>query len=316
MSDQLSEVVQDSALVNEITPGSRFSAVLATSKLRNVLRLNAAFSLLTGLDGLLFAGWLADFLGLDADMTVWVRLVAGGLVGFAALVWFEAGGPARRMLPMAGLIAVGDLLWVAATIVIIALGVFSTDGAVLAGLVALIVAEFGMMQLRHRRRARQATAAAGWTADDLDTLEAVRIDKTVAVDADSLWPVMIDHELYAKLAANLGGAVAVTENGPGLVRECRDTRGRSWSESCTLWDPGRRFAISVETGAPDYPYPLDALEGSWGVEPAGSSRSDLTLAFAFRPRPGLPGRGFATAMQAAFRPILRRIVRGWTTAAG
>lgn len=138
------------------------------------------------------------------------------------------------------------------------------------------------------------------------------------VASDRLWPVMTDHALYAKLALNLTAATGLTPNGPGFERTCSDTRGRSWSETCTLWQPGRRYDVAVDTTAEDYPYPLQTLLGSWAVEPVDGqtpSASSVTMLFAIQPKPGLLGRLFVPLMHLSFGPVLRRIVRGWSHAA-
>jgi hypothetical protein len=62
--------------------------------------------------------------------------------------------------------------------------------------------------------------------------------------------------------------------------------------------------------------PLTQMSGAWYVEPTGDDqRSTVGMQFAFQPAPTLYGRVFAIAMHIAFPLVLRRIARGWRSAA-
>ncbi len=118
--------------------------------LRIALRVNAVSSGAFGLAGLVFAGEAVEFLG--AGNALLVRLIAAGLVVFAAFVAFTSMqeiGKARRE---ALLISIGDLGWVAASAVTIALGLFTTAGAIAAALVAALVLDFALAQLYTRSK--------------------------------------------------------------------------------------------------------------------------------------------------------------------
>jgi hypothetical protein len=129
---------------------SRPSPGAAESRLRTVLRLNGAFSLVTGLVGLAAAGPVADLLGVDASWPI--RLVGGGLVPFAAAVAWIAGAPRSALHRWAGAVSAADLGWVAATVVVLAGGWLSTAGAVILGVIGLVVLDLGLGQLAARRR--------------------------------------------------------------------------------------------------------------------------------------------------------------------
>ncbi len=118
--------------------------------LRIALRINAVSSGGFGLAGLIFADEAVEFLG--AGNALLVRLIAAGLVAFALFVAFTSVqeiGKARRE---ALLISIGDLGWVAASVVAIALGLFSTAGAIAAALVAALVLDFALAQLYTRSK--------------------------------------------------------------------------------------------------------------------------------------------------------------------
>ena len=83
--------------------------------LRRALVANAAFSGVTGLSALTFAGRLAETLG----PPVWsLRTLGVGLLGFAALVARESIAPARSGTLQ---IIAGDLAWIAAAAIILAI---------------------------------------------------------------------------------------------------------------------------------------------------------------------------------------------------
>jgi hypothetical protein len=120
-------------------------------------------------------------------------------------------------------------------------------------------------------------------------------------------------------AAGVGVAVAIGVVVAGFAAlELRgaaavpDRKGRGWSEPCTLWDDGRRFAVAVDTS--DYPYLLQVMRGSWSVDRLAEVRSRLGMTFLFRPRPGLRGRLSVWAMHAGFLVMARWILRGWNDA--
>jgi hypothetical protein len=276
--------------------------LLLATRLRKVLRVNAAVSGLSGFAAALASGWIAEVMGVS---TIVVRVVGVGLVLFAIGVGFASGSRQRRLPGLARLIGVADACWVTATAVLVATGALGDAGIGVAVCVGVVVAGFSVFELR----GAAAVVSAPLVADLSPSLEAITIAAEVDASAERAWAVVTDHELYGRLAPNLGRVDLTTTNGPELARRCTDNRGRGWSESCTLWDEGRRFAVAVDTS--DYPYPLRTMRGSWSVDRLGPARSRLGMTFLFQPRPGLRGRIFVWAMHAAFPVVLRRILRGW-----
>ncbi|MCP5028619.1 MAG: hypothetical protein GY929_20270 [Actinomycetia bacterium] len=120
------------------------------SRLRLVLAANAVTSTVFGLIGAIAASPLADLLGVGP---VWlVRLVSVGLILFGIDVALTARASTDRLTSGALLTSIADWSWVAATVIIIALGALSTTGAVIMGTIALGVADFAVLQLLFRRR--------------------------------------------------------------------------------------------------------------------------------------------------------------------
>ena len=288
-------------------PRSEIDARRSATRLRNLLRCNALFSTATGVVAAVAGGPVAELLGVDH---VWVvRSLGGGLVAFAGLVFAVSGLRTSLLRPASLIVSIGDLAWVFGTIGTFALGWLSTSGVGVMGATGVVVLGLGLAQLRARVEVERAMAGSDVDLDEVPPLEVVTFDRPASATAEQMWPVMIDHELYAKLALNLAAAKGLTPDGLGFQRSCVDVAGRSWSETCTLWEPGRRFDVDVDIS--DYPYPLARMQGSWRVEPASPDGSTVGMTFVFQPVPGVRGRFFVATMHLAFPPILKRIGRGW-----
>ncbi len=145
----------------------------------------------------------------------------------------------------------------------------------------------------------------------------IEVQRSIRGTADDVWAVMVDHDLYARLSPNLSrvGPFAPIEGASESGRRCWDARGRHWDETLTSWEPGRSFSVVVDTSAADYPYPLDYMRGTWSVRESGAAMSLVTMRFDVRPRPGVAGRAFATAMTRTGPTMMRRIIAGWESEA-
>lgn len=120
-------------------------------RLRLVLRLNAATSLLGGLVALAAGPWVSTTLGIDHVAIT--RLLGAGLIAFALHVLWTSTRREHRLLAETPMISAGDAAWVVATAVVIALGLLTAWGVAVAALVGLIVADFGLAQWWLRSRA-------------------------------------------------------------------------------------------------------------------------------------------------------------------
>lgn len=121
-----------------------------SNRLRWALRVNAVSSASFGLLGLAIPGRVVDLL--DAGNVTIVRLVAAGLLGFAAFVAWISTRDVEVLHRESLMISIGDLGWVAASVVLVAIGVFSTGGIVATLLVAALVGDFAAAQLWTRSR--------------------------------------------------------------------------------------------------------------------------------------------------------------------
>ena len=114
------------------------------SMLRLVLRTNATTSGLGGLAALVAGGPADELLG--TGQIGLVRLVGAGLVLFALGVVVVSRLDREGLTRHVPGISLGDGSWVVGTVVAIALGWFSTGGALIMAAVAVMVGVFGIEQ--------------------------------------------------------------------------------------------------------------------------------------------------------------------------
>lgn len=129
--------------------------------LRIVLRTNATTSGLGGALAAVVPGPVDDLLG--TGQQGWVRLIGIGLVLFAAVVVVTSRLDMEQMRRIVPAISAGDGSWVVGSVLAIALGWFSTEGAVVIGIVALMVGVFGLAQAQLVRELRNVHVAPGTT---------------------------------------------------------------------------------------------------------------------------------------------------------
>jgi hypothetical protein len=92
------------------------------------------------------------------------------------------------------------------------------------------------------------------------------------------------------------------------LRRCTSVGGQSWEETCTVWEEGRRFAVTVDSAG--YPYPLDAMGRLWQVDPHPEG-SRVTMRFTYQARSSIGGALFALALRVGGPWAIRRIFDGW-----
>lgn len=139
----------------------------------------------------------------------------------------------------------------------------------------------------------------------------ITTDRLLDAPPDVVWRVMTDPDVYATVAPNLSSVAILDGEGEGMVRECVDTRGNAWTESCTDWEDGRGFSVAVDVGTSDFHRPLfTRFEGTWRL----AERADgvlVTMEFDFDTRYG--PLGWLVAKYVALRapPLTEAIFDGW-----
>lgn len=264
--------------------------------LPRLLRSNAAYSAASGLAAVAMHDPLARALAVPVAVPV---ALGAGLLGFSAgLALLSAGERVTASWGFA--VATADALWVLLVVLFAAVTYPPAAGVAVALASAVPVAALAVMQ---------ATAAARLRSPAPTTLT---VERDIACPAEDLWPVMLDHDLYARLAPNLSKVGRFRNADDGSVqRRCWDVRGKHWDETRTDWEPGRRYAVDVHTGAAGYPYPLTALRGAWTVTPHGPGRSTVTICFEFQPEATASGAAFAAVLAGTGPAMMRRILKGW-----
>ena len=115
--------------------------------LLGLLRLDAALCATTGALALAAAAPVADVLGPDVPTTA-VRVVGLALLVWAVDVALLTRARGRVLRRGAVAVAVVNVAWEVATVVLVVRGAFSVTGAVLALAVAAVVGGLGLLQLR------------------------------------------------------------------------------------------------------------------------------------------------------------------------
>jgi hypothetical protein len=223
-----------------------------------------------------------------------------GVTAFGFLLARLAVLPVDRLRRGALFTLAADLSWVLGSVGLIVLHPLPTAATVVVIVVATVVTIFAGWQLSGRVAAHRD--------DPLADLDVVQSSRVFAASPDRVWPLLTDHDLYGRLAPNLSRVEVISTADQPLRRRCVNTAGRAWEESCTLLDPGHRFAVHVDTT--DYPYPLTLMRGLWQVDPHPHG-SHVTMRFAFQATPTMRGGVFTIAFRALFPLALTHIFQGW-----
>lgn len=115
--------------------------------------------------------------------------------------------------------------------------------------------------------------------------------------ADRAWAAVSDAGDYARFAGGIAATSIVAGDGEGMVRVCRDEQGGEWSETCTLWEDGHRYrmTVDVESYPAYYRMLLHEFTQTWTVEPARHG-AHIRLQFDGRVKLGIIGRAAARAL--------------------
>ena len=115
------------------------------NKLRNVLKANALFSLLSGTIMLLFGKTLAEWMNISNALVL--TIIGIGLILFGVYVYYNSA-KAKISVNEVKVIIIQDWIWVIGSLIIIMLQLFNINfqGFVLIGIIALVVADFAFFQ--------------------------------------------------------------------------------------------------------------------------------------------------------------------------
>lgn len=284
--------------------------------LRRALYANAVFSALCACVLVFAADWAATMIfvsgfvwpGLPAPQLF--VLLGAALFVFAGLVaWAASVRLISRRAVQAVIIA--DASWV-----VLSLALLPVSGAILAAtgiwsvsVTASIVLVFAAAQTAGLLMLYQGQSEL--TISSLGRTHRFRLSHSVDASADAAWRVMTDHEAYADVADNLSKVEVLQGEEHGMRRKCYGTKNESWTERAHIWEEGRRFGFIIDTGAPDYPYPLETLAAVWSVEPDGIDRSTVTMAFEVTPQASLKGGVFMALSTLMFPKVIDKLLGRW-----
>ena len=145
----------------------------------------------------------------------------------------------------------------------------------------------------------------------MSALNELTVERNIAARPEAAWEVIANMEGYADLTTAGIAKVEVLEGaGEGMLRRCTNHKGESWTETCPVWQEGRIFQFVVDTSAPDYPYPVKALQGTWEVEPHGSG-STIRAKFEYELKYGLFGKMMNIAAAKGFRQDTEVLLDNW-----
>lgn len=159
-------------------------------------------------------------------------------------------------------------------------------GVGVAALAAVLVVVAVFATTQGRGRIRLGTGAADGT-----TPLVLRAGRVIAVPAPQAWAAVSDDAEYARFADGIASTRIVGGDRTGMVRVCTDDRGGTWSETCTLWEDGQRYVMTVDVSSYPWYYRvlIADLHQTWQVGTvAGGARLDLR--FDGRMRLGVIGR--------------------------
>ncbi|WP_154223153.1 hypothetical protein [Marinicella rhabdoformis] len=118
-----------------------------------ILKLNALSCLLFGALFVFIPETIIAFLADNNHMPKLVLVALGVVLNLwgMLLIWLSNREPVPNVLLL--IVAMGDFLWVAATVVLLLIQVWvnSSNGIAAAGLVAMLVGWFGLQQFQHYR---------------------------------------------------------------------------------------------------------------------------------------------------------------------
>jgi ribosome-associated toxin RatA of RatAB toxin-antitoxin module len=63
-----------------------------------------------------------------------------------------------------------------------------------------------------------------------------------------------------------------------MIRSCSHGKD-SWTETCSIWKEEETYSFIVDTSAPNYPYPLSFLQGTWNCTELDAMTTELEMVF-------------------------------------
>jgi ribosome-associated toxin RatA of RatAB toxin-antitoxin module len=269
--------------------------------LQLALGINGAFSICTGIILIAFSHSISQLF--EAESTTYFWLIGTALVLFSFGVFYMSLQKPIHLIHVFTIILL-DVGWVIASISVISFDLFdiSYPGKFAISVVALIVLGFAL----HQSYALSKVD----TSRENSSRKTFRFTRKVRSDRNRAWEVISDLENYHNIAPNIDETHIVSGEGEGMVRTC-SSGDHSWSETCTEWKPGEQYTFLINTSAPDYPYPLKYLRGTWGLNTISDSIVEIEMVFEFEYKHFIQSIIVHPFMGSWFRKVCENLLDNW-----
>jgi ribosome-associated toxin RatA of RatAB toxin-antitoxin module len=268
------------------------------NKLQKYLTGNAIFSALNGILLLIFQEKVEHIFKVEPSNFFFVLGLL--LLFFSLTIVIEI--KRQRALPVLWII-IQDMLWVIGSIVLLVWNPFnvSVEGNIIIILVALVVFVFGL---------GQASGLARIDEENKKGQKSFKFKRKVKGTKQKVWEVISDVANYHEVAPNIDDSKVISGEKKGMVRTCSHGKD-SWSETCTLWEEERQYSFVVDTHAPDYPYPLKTLKGTWIVDEISNNENEITMIFEFEYKKPIQNILVHPLMKYKFTKVCKELLDNW-----
>lgn len=268
------------------------------NKLQKHLTANAIFSTLTGIIAIAFQEKVEQIFNVQSSNFFFIVGIL--LILFALTIVVEI--KKQRAIPVLW-ITTQDMLWVIGSIVLMVWNPFdiSTVGNIIIGVVAIVVLLLGLGQAKELARIDEGTDRGK---------KVFQFERKVKGTKSKVWNVISDVANYHKVAPNIDDSKIISGEKKGLVRTCSHGKD-SWKETCTLWEEERQYSFMVDTKAPDYPYPLKSLKGTWIVDELSANESKISMVFEFEYKKAIQNILVHPFMKYKFTKVCKELLDNW-----
>ncbi|WP_282087295.1 type II toxin-antitoxin system RatA family toxin [Aquimarina algiphila] len=266
--------------------------------LQNLLTANAIFSIANGTILLLFPKKIAQIF--DVEPGLFFIILGIALLFFAMTLIIEI--KKQRAISILW-ITIQDALWVVGSIILLVSNPFtiSIEGNIIIAIVALVVLSLGSGQLK---------ALARIDEENKKGQKILKFGRIVKGNKSKIWEIVSDVSNYHKVAPNIDVSKVISGNKKGMIRSCAHGKD-SWTETCTLWEDEKQYSFMVDTKAPDYPYPLKSLKGTWIVNEIANNESEIVMIFEFEYKKTVQNILIHPIMKHKFTKVCKELLDNW-----
>lgn len=238
------------------------------NKLQKALSTNAIFSVIYGLGLILFHKSIAKIFEVNSGTVFWI--VGIGLLLFSLSIFIEIK---KQRVKSVKKIILQDYVWVFASALMLVFRPFdiSNIGNSSIAIIALIVLLMAI---------NQSKALAQTKYPNQKGSKRLAFKRTVKASKSEVWKIISDVANYHQVTPNIDDVQIISGKEKGMVRSCSHDN-KSWTETCSIWEEEKTYSFVVNTTAPNYPYPLSFLQGTWNVAEIDSSTTEIKMIFEF-----------------------------------